>query len=166
MFIKKSTKFFKYSNLKFNCKNELIEAVIEELLKNDFHIIEKEVNQIKFARNQVGKNDVQDKLAIYKKVQFFGKYSFYFKTDVVKIIVELNFFKQFILVFMAIALPFLIFSFIHGNGPLLIIFILLSVILVWFGLSVVIGVSISDAILSQSIHKLKGYSLDNRSEAR
>src|SRR5690625_2189740 len=127
MFIKKSTKFFKYSNLKFNCKNELIEAVIEELLKNDFHIIKKEVNQIKFARNQVGKNDVQDKLAIYKKVQFFGKYSFYFKTDVVKIIVELNFLKQFILVFMAIALPFLIFSFFFCNGFFIIIFIFIFV---------------------------------------
>lgn len=155
MFIRKDTKIIKLDGFSESKKEELIDGIVDRLMQKDFNVINKTSSQIDFVRKQVGKNEVGDKFAIYRKIQYSGKYRVEFSEGFLKVFVKLNFGKQLILLLLAVVLPLLLFSFVYGSLPWLMIFFFLFITFVWFEVCIVLANNISNTILRQSMDKFE-----------
>ncbi|PWH86235.1 hypothetical protein [Brumimicrobium oceani] len=153
--IKKNKIIINYNkhNRDIDSKVFLLKIIEKELIEKEFHIINKKSNLMSFSRNQIGKNDVSDKLGAFRRVQYSGKYEIDFKEKKIEIIIQLNFYKQLILILLSLALPLIAFNVINGVEILLTVVVYFLISFFWFYYCINKGVYLANRIISDSLRK-------------
>lgn len=153
------------NNFDFELINNLIEDIENELINQEFSILEKNSNRIDFTRNQIGRNDPSDKFGIYRRVQYKGSYNFIKNGNEIEVNTNLNFSMQLTAILLGLLPPLIIWNALSSNVSVftvaitLIFYLLISAI--WYQISLIIGENLSIKILSNSIKKTKRKNIQN-----
>lgn len=153
------------NNFDFELINNLIEDIENELINQEFSILEKNSNRIDFTRNQIGRNDPSDKFGIYRRVQYKGSYNFIKNGNEIEVNTNLNFSMQLTAILLGLLPPLIIWNALSSNVSVftvaitLIFYLLISAI--WYQISLIIGENLSIKILSNSIKKTKRNNIQN-----
>tara|TARA_R110002096_G_C14340259_1_gene702129 strand:- start:251 stop:718 length:468 start_codon:yes stop_codon:yes gene_type:complete len=141
-------------NLVFNfSKNrdiDMFSHILRNLFKQNEHSSSLVDGVFFFKKHKISKNDISDKIGIYRRIQYKGKY--YIDQNV--FFLEVNFNSQFILIFSSLLPPIILLIILYSNSSNVIFYIITYILAgaVWFFSSKTLGMKKIKKIIIQALH--------------